>query len=187
MKTTITKTELKRIFDISCKDWKTKIEKYTLRNAFGEDIKFSEKEIQEMISACSTEQLPIVKEVFDIIETYGSLKTVEDCINKLTEKDEEVIQLRKLESIKGLAEHILNNQIAVVITKALNDGWTADWNSSNEYKYYPCFYLGDNFRCNHCFSWNTHSVTSTRLCLKSSELAIYAGTQFTEVYRKFMN
>lgn len=186
MKTIITKTELKKIYEVACKDWKSKIEKYTLRNAFGEDIEFSEKEIKEMISACSSEQLPIVKKVFNIIETHKSLKTVEDCINKLTEKDEEVIQLRKLESIEGLAEHILNNQIAVVITKALNDGWVGDWNDSSEYKYFPWFYLGKNFRCDYYNRWDTYSDTSARLCLKNKELAIYAGQQFIEVYKKFM-
>jgi len=103
MKTKITKTDLKKIYDIACKDWKTKIEKYTLRNPFGEEIEFTEKEIQEMLSASTVEQLPTVKTIFEVVETHEKLKTVEDCINKLSEKDEEVIQLRKLESIKGLS------------------------------------------------------------------------------------
>ena len=103
MKTKITKTDLKKIYDIACEDWKTKIEKYTLRNPFGEEIEFTEKEIQEMLSASTVEQLTIVKTIFEVVKTHEKLKTVEDCINKLSEKDEEVIQLRKLESIKGLS------------------------------------------------------------------------------------
>ncbi len=187
MKTKITKSDLKKIYEIACKDWKSKIEKYTLRNPFGDEIEFTEKEIQEMVSVSTEEQLPTVKAVFEVIETFEQLKTVEDCINKLSEKDEEVIQLRKLESVKGLSEHILNNQIAIVIVKALNDGWVANWDNSDEYKYYPWFYLGKNFRHYFCNDWVTCSFTSSRLCLKNEKLAIYAGNQFTEIYKKFMN
>jgi hypothetical protein len=187
MKTTITKTELKKIHTVACDSWKSKIEKFTLRNAFGEDIKFSEKEIQEMISASDEKQLKVVEGVFKIKDITQEVKSLEDAVNKLGDKDEEVIQLRKLESIEGLAEHILNNQIAVVIVKALNDGWVCKWDDSAEYKYYPWFYLGNNFRYYFDDSWTTDSFASARLCLKSSKLATYAGTQFTEVYRKFMN
>lgn len=120
-------------------------------------------------------------------EITERIKTVEDAIKELGEKDEEVIQLRKLQSIYGLLEAILNNQIAVVIVKALNEGWTPDWNDSSEYKYFPWFYLGDNFRYYDCDGWCARSNSFSRLCLKTSTLAEYAGKQFTEVYKKFMN
>lgn len=187
MKLEITREELKQIHDIACSNWQEKIKAYGSKDPFSAEIKFTEKQIQEMISACDSKQLPIVKEIFDVKDSWEDIKTVEDAINKLGEKNEDVIQLRKLQSIEGLAEYILNNQIAIILTKALNDGWVANWNNHNEYKYYPWFYLGDNFRCDDCTNWNTHSHASSRLSLKSSELAIYAGKQFTEVYKKFMN
>lgn len=120
-------------------------------------------------------------------EITERVKTVEDAIRELGEKDEEVFQLRKLQSICGLSEAILNNQIAVVIVKALNEGWKADWNDSNERKYFPWFYLGDNFRCAYCHTWCTYSYASSRLCFKTPNLAEYAANQFAEVYKKFMN
>ena len=187
MKTIIKKSELKSIYDIACPTWKSIIEKYAQRNPFGIEVEFSKQEIHQMIGACTKEQLPIVKSIFEVVETHEELKTIEDCINKLTEEDEEIIQLRKLESIKDLSEHILNNQIAVVIVKALNDGWIPDWDDSNQYKYYPWFYLGENFRCDYYYDCYSYSVVSSRLCLKSKELAIYAGQQFREIYKKFMN
>ena len=187
MKTIIKKSELKSIYDIACPTWKPVIEKYAQRNPFDIEVEFSEQEIHQMIGACTKEQLPIVKSIFEVVETHKELKTIKDCINKLTEEDEEIIQLRKLESIKDLSEHILNNQIAVVIIKALNDGWIPDWNDSNQYKYYPWFCLGENFRFNYYDSFYTYSFVSSRLCLKSRELAIYAGQQFGETYKKFMN
>jgi len=187
MKNNITREELKKIHDIACDTWKPKLAKYAQEDPFSETIKFTEKQINEMIKACTDVQLPVVKEIFDVRDSWEDIKTVEDATNKLGEKDEDVIQLRKLESVDGLADYILNNQIAIVVAKALNDGWVANWDDHNEYKYYPWFYLGKNFRCNSCNGWNSNSDASSRLSLKSSELAIYAGKQFKDVYEKFMN
>ena len=187
MKTIIKKSELKSIYDIACPTWKPVIEKYAQRNPFDIEVKFSEQEIHQMIGACTREQLPIVKSIFEVVETHEELKTIKDCINKLTEEDEEIIQLRKLESIKDLSEYILNNQIAVVIIKALNDGWIPDWNDDNQHKYHPWFCLGEDFRYDNYNRSYAYSGVSSRLCLKSKELAIYAGQQFGEIYKKFMN
>lgn len=75
-----------------------------------------------------------------------------------------------------------------LLAKSLNEGWTPDWNNSNEYKYVPWFYLGGSsgFRCDDFDYWHTVSDVGSRLCFKSAELAKYAGTQFTEIYKQFM-
>ena len=123
----------------------------------------------------------IKKEVTERVKTLG------DAIQELGENDYEVQQLRKLHSIDSLSTAIIAEQEIVIIVKALNEGWIANWNDSSEYKYFPWFYLGDNFRCDYCDSWCARSGTSSRLCLKTSNLAKYAGEQFTEIYKKFMN
>ena len=64
MKTTITKTELKRIHDIACDAWKSKIIEYTKRNPFGDTIEFTEKEVKEMISASTKKTTPDCKRNF---------------------------------------------------------------------------------------------------------------------------
>jgi len=187
MKYSITREELGKIYTISCDTWKTKIKDYGSKDPFSETIKFTEKQINEMIKACTDVQLPVVKEIFDVRDSWEDIKTLEDATNKLGEKDEDVIQLRKLESVDGLADYILNNQIAIVVAKALNDGWVANWDDHNEYKYYPWFYLGKKFRYNYCNYWYSGSSASSRLSFKSSELAIYAGKQFKDVYENFLN
>lgn len=123
----------------------------------------------------------IKKEVTERVKTLG------DAIQELGENDCEVQQLRKLHSIDSLSTAIIAEQEIVIIVKALNEGWIANWNDSSEYKYFTWFYLGDNFRYNHCSDWCAGSNTSSRLCLKTSDLAKYAGEQFTEIYKKFMN
>src|SRR5690349_3012688 len=98
MKTEITRTELSKIHKIACSQWKPKIEKYANANPFSEKINFTEKEIQEMISACTAEQLPIVKEIFEIKDTWEDIKTLEDACKQLSELDDDVRQLRLLQN-----------------------------------------------------------------------------------------
>ena len=148
-------------------------------------LKIEIPEGYEIDQTKSTFEKIVSKQV--IKDIREKIKTIDDAIKHLGENDEEVVQLRKLESVKGLSDAILNNQIAVVIVKALNDGWVANWDDSNGYKYYPFFYLGKNFRYVNYYDWYTGSTASSRFCLKNKELAIYAGNQFTEVYKKFMN
>ena len=187
MKTKVTKTELKKIHAIACEPWKAKIENFTLRNAFGEDIEFSEKEIQEMISACSSEQSPIVKEVFNIVESFEQISSLEEACEYLGESDDEVKQLRILEKVVGLAKHVVVEQELVVITKALNEKQTLDWDNHNEYKYFLWWYLGKNFRLNSCSYCDSSSSVPTRLCFKSREIAMHASKKFKNKYEEYMN
>lgn len=117
------------------------------------------------------------------------VKSIEDAIAELGEDDVEVIELRKLQD-SGITSHILKQQIVVVITKALNEGWTPDWSNSNETKYFPWFRMGSSsgsgFSFNGYGGWATSSTVGSRLCFKSRELAEYAGKQFTEIYKEFM-
>lgn len=77
----------------------------------------------------------------------------------------------------------------MVITKALNEEWTADWNNSNQYKWYPWFrHNGAGFgfsRSNFVYSSSASGVGS-RLCFRSEELANYAGTQFLKEFNDFL-
>src|SRR5690606_7953551 len=124
-------------------------------------------------------------------DVKARIKTPEDAIAELGESDPEVISLRTLE-YAGIENHIYYNQLAVVIVKALNEGWVPNWNDSNEYKYFPWFFLNDKngssgFRFDGNDLWPANSHVGSHLCLKSSELANYAGEQFTQVYEKFMS
>jgi len=90
-------------------------------------------------------------------------------------------------------EELTDDEIAYriikLLAKSLNEGWTPDWDDSSQYKYYPWFYMqggSSGFRCGGCGDWRAGSGVGSRLCFKSAELAKYAGTQFTDVYKKFM-
>lgn len=186
MKTVITRTELKKIYEIACSTWQPKIEKFAQRNPFGEEIEFSGKEIQEMLNASTVEQLPIVKEVFNIQNTWEKIKSLEGAIKYLGESDEEVKILKQLNSC-SLPRHIIAEQELVIITKALNEKQELDWNDLNNYKYFIWWYLGDNFRLNVVYSYDTVSFCSARLCFISRERAQHSATHFKEFYKDYMN
>lgn len=75
-----------------------------------------------------------------------------------------------------------------IIAEALNEEWTPDWNNNNESKYHPWFNLKSEFGfvVPSYVSWTSYSSVGSLLCFKTRELAIYAGKQFTDIYKGFM-
>lgn len=82
------------------------------------------------------------------------------------------------------------------ITEALNEGWKPDWNNTNEYKYYPYFYIEENAKAqgaaglSSAYAHNAATITAanlgSRLCFHDRETARYAGRTFTELYEQFL-
>jgi len=112
------------------------------------------------------------------------IKTVDDILsdNGITKED-----------FDNDCQKMTNDEKAYKIIKllcnSLNEGWVPNWDNSNEYKYYPWFNMckgSSGFRCHDDGLWVTHSSVGSRLCFKSSKLAEYAGTQFTDIYKDFM-
>ena len=82
------------------------------------------------------------------------------------------------------------------ITEALNEGWKPDWNNTDEYKYYPYFYIKENAKAQGSaglsYAGTTYAAARTgayvgsRLCFHDSETARYAGRTFTELYEQIL-
>lgn len=187
MKLEITREQLGKIHSIACVDWKSKIEKFASADPFSPEIKFTEKQINEMIKACTAEQLPIVKEIFEVRDTWEDIKTLEDAISKLGEVDNEVRQLRLLQNIPNLERRVVAGQELAVITKALNNGTVLDWDDSNEYKYIPWWYLGKEFRLDIVSYYGSYSFCSARLYYKSENLAQYSADTFKVIWKDYIN
>jgi hypothetical protein len=75
-----------------------------------------------------------------------------------------------------------------IIIKALNEGWTPNWNDEEEYKYYPWWRMDSARGCdlNIVGCNNSYSGVGSRLCFKSEELAQYAVKQFFDIYKVYM-
>ena len=79
-------------------------------------------------------------------------------------------------------------RILKLLARSLNEGWKPNWSNFNEAKYYAWFEMGGSsgFRFLGFVGWRSNSAVGSRLCFKTSELAVHAGKQFSEVYKQFM-
>lgn len=82
------------------------------------------------------------------------------------------------------------------ITAALNEGWLPDWNNTDEYKYYPYFYIQEDAKgkgsaglscaITNYAATNTSTHIGSRLCFHDSRLAKYAGNHFANLYEQVL-
>lgn len=61
---TIKKSELKKIHDVACPTWQSKITALANRNPWGDDIELSQEEVDRMFRAASASQTQVLEEVF---------------------------------------------------------------------------------------------------------------------------
>jgi hypothetical protein len=74
-----------------------------------------------------------------------------------------------------------------IIAEALNEGWKPDWNNSNQAKFVPWFkWNGTAFVYYDYYDWGSFTLVGSRLCFKDKETAIYAATQFIDLYNDFL-
>lgn len=114
--------------------------------------------------------------------------TLQDAIDYLGEDDQDVLDLKQLEKAK-VSKHIIANQSAVVIIKAVNGDWTPNWNDSNESKYFIWWDMQtNNFSYGNYGNWHSRSDVSARLCLKNSKLCqdIGKNKEFVKIFKTFM-
>jgi hypothetical protein len=88
------------------------------------------------------------------------------------------------------------------ITEALNEGWKPNWADTDEYKFYPWFYIEVSevqtegashgapagLSCAGAFNTAsaTHANVGSRLCFHDRETARYAGRTFTDLYAQIL-
>lgn len=113
------------------------------------------------------------------------LKTDENILTELGEKDEEVVEYRLLVKA-GAKERTVYQQLAVCLTKALNEGKEGNWNDSNDYKYFIWFYLDNNNFRSSVVSYNPSTTSPATLSFRKRSHAEYAAKQYLHIYKKFM-
>lgn len=113
------------------------------------------------------------------------IKTYEDACAEIGEQPVDEKKLKEL----GFTDDEITYRKIKTITKALNEGWNADWKNTDQYKYYPWFRMSSGsfvFSDAGCAYSYALAGNGSRLCFKSSELAEYAGKQFLSLYSYFI-
>lgn len=128
----------------------------------------------------------------DYEEITDRVKTYEDACK--------VLGVEPINEQNAKAQGFRSDEIArrklETIAAALNEGWKPDWNNTDQYKYYPYFYIQENAKgkgsagLSYAHTSRTASATAaavgSRLCFYASRLARYASNQFTDLYEQIL-
>lgn len=127
----------------------------------------------------------------DYEEITDRVKTYEDACK--------VLGVEPINEQNAKAQGFRSDEIArrklETIAAALNEGWKPDWNNTDQYKYYPYFYIQENAKgapaglsCALTDDAAAYALASvgSRLCFYASRLARYAGNQFTDLYEQIL-
>jgi hypothetical protein len=118
-------------------------------------------------------------------KTIKRIKSFEDACQVVLASENEKILL----AYNGQNKRLIAAQAFLklcIITEALNEGWTPNWNNDNDYKYYQWWNMQNGFSLiNVCYFYSSGSRVSSRLCFKSRELAEYAAKQFFDIYKDY--
>lgn len=128
----------------------------------------------------------------DYEEITDRVKTYEDACK--------VLGVEPINEQNAKAQGFRSDEIArrklETIAAALNEGWKPDWNNTDQYKYYPYFYIQENAKgkgsagLSCAYTHNTATFTTayigSRLCFYASRLARYASNQFTDLYEQIL-
>lgn len=88
---------------------------------------------------------------------------------------------------RGTEPHIEAQLKLEFVAKAMNGGWTPNWEDGNELKWLPRFKMAPfGFDGTVCGAWAAFSGTGSRLCFKTQKRAELAGKTFTELYKQMM-
>lgn len=131
------------------------------------------------------------KEVFAKAKfgSYKDIKTFEDAMEYLGEEDDTVKEYLAIRTLK-LPADIKGNYYLRIIVKAINGGIVMNDNDIKKYRYYPYFNAtgsSDGFSYGSYSLWYSSASVPSRLCFLDSERAIYAGQQFTKIYKDFLS
>jgi len=119
---------------------------------------------------------------------FSSIKSFKDACKK---EGIDPLRLPEVSMIdKGMGKTLIAAYKLFIIFKAINDGWTPDWNNKREYKYFPWFEVkadtarpsGFGFSASSYVGWNAGTVCGSRLCTDSNEKALYIAKTFKAEY-----
>ena len=116
---------------------------------------------------------------------YKTIKSFDDACRACGTTEEEFNT--KFQNL-GLDSDTINYEKLKIIARAINNGWTPDWNNTNQQKWYPWFKLssGFGFLVSDFVCGCTGAGSGSRLCFESEAKSDYAAKQFMDIYKQFI-
>lgn len=155
-----------------------------------ETLQIEKTQVQTVYAKATPQEKSLLESLFgkDVISVniMDRVKSFEDaCVVLSIHEDQSSFDL-------NLDKDTIAYEQLKIIAKALNEGWKPDWTDTNEYKYYPWFYMDktkyspSGFSLISVYCHFTFSYVGSRLCFKSEELAKYAAAQFIDLYKEYL-
>jgi hypothetical protein len=117
---------------------------------------------------------------------YKTIKTFEDACKKTKIDPNDLPDVSKIP--EEFRKAIIAGYKLMIVYKAINNGWVADWSNFNQWKYYPWFEVlsaGFGFSATTYVYGRAGTAVGSRLCTDSSEKALYIGKQFEAEYKDY--
>ena len=186
MKTqSISKENLKKIYDVACPSWQAKLEGYAKREPFSSEVGFTSAEVNEMFEASDDKQTKVLVKYLTKPKTIlDEIMSFEDACIKLgiTDSDNEINILKSLSTPNK--DKLIAFYRLEIIAKALNDGWYPNFNNYDEYKYFNYFRMVKGvFSFSYVHYHSTDMRVPSALYLKTSELAKHCSEIAFEDYK----
>ena len=121
------------------------------------------------------------KNIMDLVKTFQDALDIYLQSNVLDEFQKYILDYSGDSESALIAQ--ANEQLAIIV-KVLNQGWAPDWANASQRKWFPYFYMSPFAFDTAAYSYvNSSSGDTSRLRLKSEDLAIYAGKTFLDIYK----
>ena len=152
-------------------------------------LQITEKNARKLYAKASAEFRTTLEDTFGkeffSMNITERIKTYEDACDELGEQPINEDLFRSA----GFTEDEINYRKIKTITRALNEVWVADYTNDKQEKWWPWFKVSSSgfvFRDTIYYSSYADAGGGSRLCFKDSDLAEYAGKQFTELYKNLI-
>ncbi len=153
--------------------------------------------------------LDLVEGDVNIFDFYIEEREYEDITNRVKSYADacKVLGIEPMNEQNMKAQGFRPDEVArrklETITEALNEGWKPNWADTDEYKYFPWFYIevsrgqtedgdtngagaGLSYSATYDAATRTYANFGSRLCFHDRETARYAGRTFTDLYAQIL-
>lgn len=181
-KYTISRNNLKQIYDVSCEGWKNKLQSFATRTPFNDEIELTQAEVDSMFAASDTKQTKVLDKFFKRpVSLVEKIKSFNDACDHLGIDPKTVYSESDSKDEKAYKK-------LKTIAKALNNGWYPNWKDANECKYFNYFrFVGNAFTFNSSSFNYTNLCVPSALCFKTSELAQHCAKIALKEYEDYQS
>lgn len=153
-------------------------------------LKLSETKARQLYATADPELKAILEETFGTSalcqKITDRVKSYQDACRETGETPIDECALRAA----GLTDDDIAYRMLKTINRALNQKWCANYSDGNQKKWFPYFdslsSSGFAFLDAYCRYSAPYAGSASRLSFETSELAAYAGTQFLDLYKRFI-